>query len=101
MADNGSTDGSVGAIRAAHPDVELIENGANLGFSGGNNAAIRHALDGGAEWVVLVNNDAEPQPGMLEALQAAAAVTRARACSRASCCSRTGACSGRASASRC
>jgi GT2 family glycosyltransferase len=49
-----------------------VENGANLGFSGGNNAAIRHALDGGAEWVVLVNNDAEAHPGMLEALQAAA-----------------------------
>jgi GT2 family glycosyltransferase len=73
VADNGSSDGSAAAIRAAHPDVELIENGANLGFSGGNNAAIRHALAGGADWVVLVNNDAEPDPGMLEALEAAAA----------------------------
>jgi GT2 family glycosyltransferase len=73
VADNGSTDGSVAALRAAHPHVEVIENGANLGFSGGNNAAIRHALAGGAEWVVLLNNDAEPEPGMLEALQAAAA----------------------------
>ena len=73
VADNGSSDGSATAIRAAHPDVELIENGANLGYSGGNNAAIRHALAVGAEWVVLVNNDAEPHPGMLEALQAAAA----------------------------
>jgi GT2 family glycosyltransferase len=73
VADNGSTDGSVEAIRAAHPHVDVIENGENLGFSGGNNAAIRHALAGGAEWVVLVNNDAEPDPGMLEALQAAAA----------------------------
>jgi GT2 family glycosyltransferase len=73
VADNGSTDGSAEAIRAAHPAVDLIENGANLGYSGGNNAAIRHALERGAEWVVLVNNDAEPEPGMLEALQAAAA----------------------------
>jgi len=73
VADNGSMDGSVGAIRAEYPHVEVLENGANLGFSGGNNAAIRHALAGGAEWVVLVNNDAEPHPGMIEALQAAAA----------------------------
>jgi GT2 family glycosyltransferase len=73
VADNGSSDGSVEAIRAAHPEVEVVENGANLGFSGGNNAAIRHALAGGADWVVLVNNDAEPDPGLLEALQAAAA----------------------------
>jgi GT2 family glycosyltransferase len=72
VADNGSTDGSVGSIRAEYPHVEVVENGANLGFSGGNNAAIRVALAGGAEWVVLVNNDAEPHPGMLEALQAAA-----------------------------
>ena len=72
VADNGSADGSVAAIRAAHPDVEVVENGANLGFSGGNNAAIRRALERGAEWVVLLNNDAEPHPGMLEALRGAA-----------------------------
>ena len=73
VADNGSTDGSAGAIRDEYPHVEVVETGANLGFSGGNNAAIRHALAGGAEWVVLVNNDAEPPPGLVEALQAAAA----------------------------
>jgi GT2 family glycosyltransferase len=72
VADNGSTDGSVEAIRSAFPDVEVVENGANLGFSGGNNAAIRHALERGAEWVVLLNNDTEAEPEMLAALQAAA-----------------------------
>ena len=72
VADNGSTDGSVEAIRAQFPEVEVIENGANLGFSGGNNAAIRRALETGAEWVVLLNNDTEPEPEMLPALQAAA-----------------------------
>jgi GT2 family glycosyltransferase len=72
VADNGSGDGSVEAIRSAFPDVEVVENGANLGFSGGNNAAIRHALERGAEWVVLLNNDAEAEPDMLAALQAAA-----------------------------
>jgi len=56
--DNGSTDGSVEAVRDRHPDVHLIENGRNLGFSGGCNVGIRWALSQGAEWVVLVNNDA-------------------------------------------
>jgi GT2 family glycosyltransferase len=73
VADNGSSDGSVEAIRSAFPDVEVVENGANLGFSGGNNAAIRRALDGGAEWIVLLNNDAEAEPGLLDALRAGAA----------------------------
>jgi lipopolysaccharide transport system permease protein len=33
VVDNGSTDGSSGAIRKAFPKVTLIENGANLGFA--------------------------------------------------------------------
>ncbi len=73
VADNGSGDGSVEAIRSAFPSVALVENGANLGFSGGNNAAIRYALGQGAEWVVLVNNDASLEAGAPEALRAAAA----------------------------
>jgi GT2 family glycosyltransferase len=72
VADNGSEDGSVAAIRAQFPGVELVENGANLGYSGGNNAAIRRALERGADWVVLLNNDAELEPGALEAFAAAA-----------------------------
>jgi len=72
VADNGSTDGSARAIRAAFPDVEVVENGANLGFSGGNNAAIRRALARGADWVVLLNNDAEAEASLLDALGAAA-----------------------------
>ena len=39
--DNGSTDGSVAAVRERYPEVDVIENGRNLGFSGGNNAGIR------------------------------------------------------------
>ena len=73
VADNGSTDGAVDAIRAQYPAVDVIENGANLGFAGGNNAGIRHALDRGAAWVVLVNNDATVDPGGIAALRAAAA----------------------------
>ncbi len=41
--DNGSSDGSVEAIRAAYPHVMLIDTGQNLGFTGGNNVAIDYA----------------------------------------------------------
>jgi GT2 family glycosyltransferase len=70
--DNGSTDGSVEAVRAEYPEVHLVENGRNLGFSGGNNAGIGHALERGAQWVVLVNNDAVLAPDAIERLRAAA-----------------------------
>jgi GT2 family glycosyltransferase len=45
-------------VRTEFPEVELIENGRNLGFAGGNNVGIRRALELGADWVVLLNNDA-------------------------------------------
>jgi len=57
VVDNGSTDGSPEAVRAAYPTVTLIENGANLGYAEGNNVGIRHALAHGADYVLLLNND--------------------------------------------
>ena len=73
VVDNGSVDGSAEAVAERFPEVALIRNGANLGFAGGNNVGIRHALAHGAEWVVLLNNDATVEPGALDALRAAAA----------------------------
>ena len=73
VADNGSTDGSLEAVRERFPEVLVVENGANLGFSAGNNRGIEAALDAGAGWVVLVNNDAVLEPQALDALRAAAA----------------------------
>ena len=71
--DNGSTDGSDDTIAVRFPQVELIRTGANLGFAGGNNVGIRRALARGADWVLLVNNDATVEPGIEHALDAAAA----------------------------
>ncbi len=57
VVDNGSTDNSVEVIRRKFPDVEVIETGKNLGFTGGNNIGIRRALEDGADFVWLLNND--------------------------------------------
>jgi GT2 family glycosyltransferase len=72
IVDNGSTDDSVARIREAHPDVDILETGKNLGFSGGNNAGIQHALDRQAEHVWLLNNDTVADAGALSAMVAAA-----------------------------
>lgn len=57
VVDNGSTDDSVPAIRKKFPRVEVIEAGKNLGFTGGNNLGIKRALEAGADFVWLLNND--------------------------------------------
>lgn len=57
VVDNGSTDGSPAVIRQRFPEVVVIENGENLGYTGGNNVGLRYALAQGADYVLLLNND--------------------------------------------
>lgn len=57
VVDNGSTNGSPDAIRAAFPAVEVIANEDNLGFARANNIGIERALQQGADYVLLLNND--------------------------------------------
>jgi GT2 family glycosyltransferase len=73
VVDNGSADGSPEAVEERFPEVELIRAQVNLGFAAGNNVGIRRALDRGADWVVLINNDATAAPDLVDALVAAAA----------------------------
>ncbi len=68
VVDNGSADDSAALVRQAFPDVEVLETRVNLGFGGGSNVGIRHALSHGADAVWLFNNDAVAQPGALTAL---------------------------------
>jgi len=70
--DNGSADGSSQAVRERFPSVVLIEAGANLGYSGGNNLGLRHALEHGARWAMLVNNDATVAPDVIDGFERAA-----------------------------
>jgi hypothetical protein len=70
--DNGSTDGSADEIASRFPEIELIRNDSNLGFAGGNNVGIRRALELGADWVLLMNNDAVAGGGLADALERAA-----------------------------
>ena len=68
VVDNGTTDDSVAEIGRAFPEVTLLLSGANLGFGGGCNVGIRHALAQGADYVWLINSDATVAPAALTAL---------------------------------
>jgi GT2 family glycosyltransferase len=74
VVDNASSDGSVDAIRrdSANNGVEIIEAKRNLGYAGGNNLGIRHALDQSADFVLVLNNDTTVDPTLLDELLAAA-----------------------------
>ena len=70
VMDNGSADGSIEMVREEIPKlggmtVRLIENGANLGFCAANNRGFEASR---SPFVALLNNDAEADPGWLEAL---------------------------------
>ncbi|MGC2424296.1 MAG: glycosyltransferase family 2 protein [Nitrospirota bacterium] len=57
MVDNASSDGSSDAVRREYPKAEVLQNEKNLMYAGGNNAGIEFALEHGADWVLLLNND--------------------------------------------
>jgi GT2 family glycosyltransferase len=68
VVDNASTDGSQQSIKKAFPEVVLINNEINLGYTGGNNVGIRYALQHNAEYVWLLNNDTIVEPQTLAML---------------------------------
>jgi GT2 family glycosyltransferase len=63
VSDNGSTDGSVEFIRDKFPEVQVIENRANLGFAQGNNVGIRASK---GEYVLVLNPDTYVHEGALD-----------------------------------
>lgn len=57
VVENASGDDSAARIRAAHPQVRLIESKKNLGFAGGCNLGVKNAR---GAYIALLNNDAKP-----------------------------------------
>lgn len=61
LVDNGSTDGTVDAVRARFPNVDVVEAGANIGAAGRNLGVER--VD--TPYVALCDDDTWPDPGCL------------------------------------
>jgi GT2 family glycosyltransferase len=71
VIDNASADGSAAAVRAAHPNVSLIEMRENRGFTGAANAGLAEARRRGARHCLLLNNDTAIAEDCVERLVAA------------------------------
>lgn len=56
--DNASIDNTPAIIRNKYPQTELLEMGENLGFGRANNVGLTRALNDGADYVFLLNQDA-------------------------------------------
>ncbi|HXC51687.1 MAG TPA: glycosyltransferase family 2 protein [Candidatus Limnocylindrales bacterium] len=72
VVDNGSRVSPAEALRAAQLEAGVLSTGINLGYAGGNNAGIDWAIARGADFVWILNNDAEVDPAALSPLVDAA-----------------------------
>ncbi len=68
VVDNGSRPDTLGPLRAGLGTATLLENEANLGYAIGIKPAIEWALNRGAEYLFLLNNDTVVDPACLTAL---------------------------------
>jgi GT2 family glycosyltransferase len=59
IIDNESTEASRAALREFIGADQLVCSATNLGYSGGNNLGIEHALAAGCEYILLLNADAD------------------------------------------
>jgi GT2 family glycosyltransferase len=71
LVDNASKDDPTAILSAEFPNVHVLRNETNGGWSGGNNTGIRFALDRGADFILLLNNDTTVHPRLIERLLAA------------------------------
>ncbi|MBN2615885.1 MAG: glycosyltransferase family 2 protein [Bacteroidales bacterium] len=65
VVDNASVRDNPALIKEKYPKVHFIQTKTNLGFAGGNNAALPYCK---GKYVLFINNDTEVPPSFLEPL---------------------------------
>lgn len=64
VSDNGSFHHFAQKLKANYPDTIYIKNPQNLGFTGGNNTGIKHALSLNSDLIMMLNNDTKVDPNL-------------------------------------
>jgi GT2 family glycosyltransferase len=68
VVDNGSTDGTSETLAGLFPQIKILRSLVNLGIAGGYNIGIEYAVEHGAKYVLVANNDIIVEQNMLQFL---------------------------------
>jgi hypothetical protein len=66
LVENSSDKTIIRKIRTQFPDLAIIENKKNFGYAGGNNIGIQRAIESGADYIFLLNNDVKLEKDVLK-----------------------------------
>ena len=72
VVDNASSDDTPDILTRRFPQIEVHRNRKNLGVAGGANVGFRLAMERGAAFALLLNQDTKAEPGWLTAMLDAA-----------------------------
>lgn len=67
VVDNASTDGTLEMLRADFPEILIVANRENRGYTGGNNQGFQLAS---GKYILVLNPDTRLQPGAIVTMQA-------------------------------
>lgn len=65
LVDNNSATPPIDSVLAKYPEVTCIRNPRNLGYAAGNNVGLRYAMERGATYALVLNNDTIVSPDFL------------------------------------
>ncbi|MBC8213143.1 MAG: glycosyltransferase family 2 protein [Candidatus Marinimicrobia bacterium] len=68
LVDNGSSDGSIEAIKEKFPQVDILGLDKNYGYAGGNNRGYQSISENSTDFVCFLNNDTEVAPNFIDKL---------------------------------
>ncbi|KHD38450.1 rhamnosyltransferase [Clostridium acetobutylicum] len=68
LVDNSSTDDSYVKLKESLPSYNIIKSKENLGYANGNNIGIKYALENGADYICILNNDVVVEKDFLNKL---------------------------------